>query len=84
MNHPAVTELRSRAENLAPEQIRAIAESGDKSATPLRLGTCAVNRAPSRSVRCTLARGAYRFVVYATDRAGNTQSVAGSDRLTVR
>jgi photosystem II stability/assembly factor-like uncharacterized protein len=34
--------------------------------------------------RCTLARGTYRFSVYATDAAGNTQSRVGANQLTVR
>ncbi len=35
-------------------------------------------------LRCTLAGGAYRFFVYATDAAGNRQSRVGANRLTVR
>ena len=34
--------------------------------------------------RCTLAKRVYRFYVYATDTAGNTQSSIGRNRLTVR
>ena len=34
--------------------------------------------------RCKLAKGKYRFFVYATDSAGNAQSKIASNRLTVR
>jgi hypothetical protein len=34
--------------------------------------------------RCKLAKGKYRFFVYATDAAGNAQSKIASNRLTVR
>ena len=36
------------------------------------------------SFRCKLAKRTYKFFVYATDSAGNTQSKVGSNRLTVR
>ena len=38
----------------------------------------------SARLRCALPRGTYRFIVYATDAAGNVQARAGSNRLTVR
>jgi hypothetical protein len=43
-------------------------------------------RAPIHAKRfdCTLARGTYRFTVYATDLAGNTQAKAASNRLVVK
>jgi hypothetical protein len=34
--------------------------------------------------RCTLVRGTYRYSVYATDAAGNTQSTMGTSTLVVR
>jgi hypothetical protein len=43
-----------------------------------------VNVAQSAKFRCTLAKGTYRYYVYATDASGNVQSKAGSARLTVR
>jgi hypothetical protein len=50
----------------------------------LRPGWRGTNTLRSASWRCTLARGTYRFFVYATDQAGNRQRVVGSARLTVR
>jgi hypothetical protein len=50
----------------------------------LRPGWRGTNAPRAASWRCTLARGAYRLFVYATDQAGNRQKVAGSARLTVR
>ena len=38
----------------------------------------------SKSFKCKLRRGTYRFSIYATDAAGNVQSKVGSNRLTVR
>ena len=48
------------------------------------LGRVKVNRALTAAWRCTLPRGQYRFSVYAKDAAGNAQSKAGSNVLTVR
>jgi hypothetical protein len=44
----------------------------------------AVNVALSAKFRCTLAKGAYKYYVYATDVSGNAQSKVGSARLTVK
>jgi hypothetical protein len=43
-----------------------------------------VGRAMSIVFTCRLPRGSYRYVVSARDTAGNTQSVTGQARLTVR
>ena len=43
-----------------------------------------VNKLFAYTFRCGLARGAYRFYVYATDAAGNTQTKVASNRLTVK
>jgi hypothetical protein len=44
-----------------------------------------VNKLLYATFACKLARGSYRFYVYATDTAGNAQvSPAGSNRFTVR
>ncbi len=50
----------------------------------LPLGIKSVNASFSAKYRCTLAKGTYRFYVYAVDTAGNTQSKVGSNRLTVK
>jgi C1A family cysteine protease len=50
----------------------------------LALGTKAANVALTARYRCLLARGSYRFYVYATDRWGNTQSSLGHATLTVK
>ena len=43
-----------------------------------------LNRFLSRSVKCWLTRGTYRFVVTAVDAAGNTQRAPVSNRLVVK
>jgi hypothetical protein len=59
---------------------------GGKTVKTLRLGKKAVNPASplTAKFRCTLAKKTYRFFVYATDAAGNTQSSVGSNKLVVR
>ena len=44
----------------------------------------AVNAQLTAKFRCTLAKGAYKYFVYATDASGNAQSTVGSARLTVK
>jgi hypothetical protein len=46
-------------------------------------GTCTCNVKQTQSWKCTLRKGRYTLKVYATDLAGNTQSKAGSAKLTV-
>ena len=55
-----------------------------KTVGTLPLGRVKVNRALTALWRCTLPRGRYRFFIYAKDAAGNAQSKAGSNVLTVR
>ena len=50
----------------------------------IKAGSVAVNVTVSRKFTCTLAKSTYTYTVYATDLAGNTQSKAGSAKLTVR
>jgi len=50
----------------------------------LKLGKRSVNKLLSKRFTCTLAKGTYRFSVYAHDAAGNRQSKVGSNKLTVR
>ena len=47
-------------------------------------GTKAVNAPLTKKFRCGLAKGTYRYYVYATDASGNAQSKVGSARLTVK
>ncbi len=49
-----------------------------------KLGQRAVNKLLSHRFRCGLARGTYRFFVYATDLAGNTQGTVGRNYLYVK
>ena len=50
----------------------------------LKLGVKNVNVKLSAKFRCRLAKGRYKFLVYAVDAAGNKQGHVGSNRLTVR
>jgi len=50
----------------------------------LTLGWQKVNAALGKRFKCSLARGTYRFYVYARDLAGNPQSHIGAARLTVK
>jgi hypothetical protein len=43
-----------------------------------------VNKLLGFSFRCSLARGAYRFSISATDAAGNTQTKVAGNRLSVK
>ena len=43
-----------------------------------------VNARHAAGFRCRLARGRYKFFVYATDAAGNTQTAVAGNRLVVR
>jgi hypothetical protein len=50
----------------------------------IKAGSKSVNVALTAKFRCTFAKGAYKYYVYATDAAGNVQSRAGYAKLTVR
>ncbi len=50
----------------------------------VKAGTRPCNTVQKRVWRCTLPRGAYKIVAYATDRAGNTQRRIGRAVLIVR
>ncbi len=50
----------------------------------LRAGAVTVNVLRSQTFRCFLAKGTYRFSVYAVDASGNAQSRVGSNKLIVR
>ena len=48
------------------------------------LGSRAENTRLSLSLKATMAKGSYRWYVYASDAAGNTQSSVGTAKLTVK
>jgi len=78
--------LRYRVEDLTPKaSVRLVVRtlSGRLRAT-LRPGWLATGTTLSATWRATVPRGTYRVWVYATDQAGNGQTVAGRARLTVR
>lgn len=50
----------------------------------IELGKRYVNRLQSYRFRCTLAKRTYRYYVYATDAAGNTQRSVGRNYLVVK
>jgi photosystem II stability/assembly factor-like uncharacterized protein len=56
---------------------------GGKVVKSFVLGSKKVNVLLGHRWRCGIARGTYRFHVYATDPAGNTQSLVGRNTLTV-
>jgi hypothetical protein len=57
---------------------------GGRTVKTLRLGPRAVNSLRSYSFKCTLPKRTYRYWVYATDAAGNTQASVGRNYLVVR
>jgi len=59
---------------------------GGTTVKTLSLGKKNVNTATALSAKfvCKLAKKTYKFYVYATDTAGNTQATVGSNRLIVR
>jgi hypothetical protein len=57
---------------------------GGRTVRILLLEGRAVNVVRSATFRCRLARGTYRFFVYAADAAGNRQTAVGVNRLVVR
>jgi hypothetical protein len=78
--------LRYRVDDLTPKaSVRLVVRtlSGRARAT-LRPGWRATGATLGATWRVTVPRGTYRVWVYATDQAGNRQSVAGRARLTVR
>ena len=61
-----------------------IRNSHKKAVKTLTLKGKPVNKLLRARFTCRLAKGRYRFYVYATDQAGNRQVKAASNRLTVR
>jgi hypothetical protein len=77
--------LRYRANDLTPTaSVRLVIRTRAGAVRKVfRLGSRATGTALVRRFRCFLARGVYRYTVYARDEAGNPQSIAGRARLTV-
>jgi len=64
-----------------------VRDSGGRNVKTLNMGWLATWQqfsSPITDWKCTLAKGAYTFSVYAKDQAGNDQAVLGSNTLTVR
>jgi hypothetical protein len=61
-----------------------IKNSAGKVVKTISAGTKAVNVLLATKFRCTLARGTYKYYVYAIDASGNAQSKIGSAKLTVK
>jgi hypothetical protein len=61
-----------------------IKNSHGKFVKTIRTGSKAVNTDLKARFRCKLAKGAYRFYVYATDASGNVQAKVGSAGLKVK
>ena len=81
--------LKYKAADAAPNSGKAtvvikIKNHAGKVVKSLNVGKVAVNVLRTRKFTCTLARGTYRFSVFATDAAGNTQVRAASNKLVVK
>ncbi len=78
--------LRYRVDDSTPRaKVRIVVKRGTRTVKTLVPGRIAPGRSLSCSVKCMLARGAYRFYGYATDLAGNSQrSPIGWKALKVR
>jgi hypothetical protein len=61
-----------------------IKNSRGKVVKTINAGVKNVNVNQTAKFRCMLAKGTYKYYVYATDASGNAQSKIGSARLTVR
>jgi hypothetical protein len=78
--------LRYRVNDLTPRaKVRIVVRTRAGAARKtLRPGWRGTNVRRSAWFRCRLARGTYRYFVYAIDQAGNRQKRLGSARLVVR
>jgi hypothetical protein len=73
--------------NLSPTAVVVIkvkSQATGQSVKTFNLGTQPMNQALSTTFKCNLAKGNYRYYVYATDLAGNQQRVAASNMLKVK
>ena len=77
----------SEPSNLSPTAkvvLKAKAARGNRAATIGTLKSVPMNAKQAYSFKCTLAPGTYRWYVYATDLAGNTQRNVANAMLTVK
>lgn len=81
-----INDALSSGVGLSPAATVTIVVQASKSKTVKRLtlGTRATNTPLSFKWTCGLKKGNYRFLIYATDLAGNRQASVGSNRLVVR
>ena len=84
-----VAAVKYKASDAAPNSGTAtvvikIKNHAGKVVKSLNVGTVAVNVLRTKKFTCTLARGTYRFSVFARDAAGNTQVKAASNKLVVK
>lgn len=61
-----------------------IKDRAGKVVKTMSAGVREVNEPLTKNFRCKMAKGTYRYYVYATDASGNAQSKVGSARLTVK
>ncbi len=81
--------LKYKVADAAPTQGTAtvsikIKNSHGKVVKTIKVGSKSVNTALTAKFRCKLAKGAYKYYVYATDASGNAQAKVGSARLRVK
>lgn len=69
--------------NRANVTIRVKTRSG-RTVKTYRLGLVLINRTATKTIRLNLSRGTYRYYIYATDRAGNTQNNIARNYLVVK
>jgi len=64
--------------------VKIVVKSGTKAVQTVKVGKVLVNKTLYAKFGCSLARGKYKFFVYATDTAGNVQAKIGANTLTVK
>jgi hypothetical protein len=64
--------------------VKLVIKKGSATKKTINLGLVTVNASASRSYKAMLPKGTYRFCVYATDQAGNTQGNIASNVLVIK